>query len=214
VELRSQLLNILLAGRDTTAGLLGWTFYLLVRHPEVYDKLRRTILEEFGTNLRPGDITFVNLKACVYLQHVLREALRLYSVVPMNSRRAVRDTTIPVGGGPDGTAPVYVKKGQEVNYYVHIMHRRKDLWGPDADEFKPDRWVGRKVGWEFLPFNGGPRICLGQQFALTKAGYIVVRIMQRFDKIVNEEMDPIVRHAFHLTTSPAAVKVRMHEARN
>jgi cytochrome P450 len=200
-------------GRDTTAGLLGWTFYLLVRHPAIYDKLRGVILDQFGTYEHPHDITFANLKTCTYLQHILSEVLRLYANVPINSRRATTDTTLPRGGGSDGLSPVYVQKGKEVNYVVHAMHRRKDLWGPDADEFKPDRWVGRKPGWEFLPFNGGPRICLGQQFALTEAGYVIVRIVQKYDKIINEDHEPITRHAYSLTTAPKEVLVRLHEAR-
>lgn len=212
IELRSQLLNILIAGRDTTAGLLGWTFYLLVRNPEIYDKLRNVVLENFGDYNDPRDITFANLKACTYLQQVLSEVLRLFANVPVNSRRAIKDTTLPRGGGSDELSPVYVKKGQEVNYIVHAMHRNKDIWGPDAAEFKPDRWIGRKPGWEFLPFNGGPRICLGQQFALTEAGYVIVRIMQRYDKMSNEGHDPITRHNLSLTTAPVDVWVKMHEA--
>jgi len=211
VELRSQLLNILLAGRDTTAGLLGWTFFLLARHPAVFDKLRKTILDTFGTYSHPKQITFETLKGCADLQHVMSETLRLYSTVPLNSRRAVRDTTIPRGGGPDGQSPVYVRKGMEVNYQVHVMHRRKDIWGEDADEFKPERWSGRKTGWEFLPFNGGPRICLGQQFALTEAGYVIVRLLQKFDKIENLDPEVEPRHAYSVTTAPVTVPVRLHE---
>lgn len=82
IELRCQLLHILLAGRDTTAGLLGWTFYLLARHPEVYKKLRATLVETFGPYNSPRDISFERLKACTYLQHVMQEALRLYPSVP------------------------------------------------------------------------------------------------------------------------------------
>lgn len=104
-ELRSQLLNILLAGRDTTAGLLGWTFYSLVRHPEIYAKLRAIILDRFGTYSQPHDITFADLKSCTYLQHVLYEILRLYPNVPINARRCVKSTTLPRGGGPDGNSP-------------------------------------------------------------------------------------------------------------
>lgn len=164
VELRSQLLHVLLAGRDTTASLLGWLFYLLVRHPAIFDKLRSTIIDEFGSYKNPQSITFRNLKSCRYLQYCLNETLRLYPVVPVNSRRATKDTTLPRGGGPDGNSPIFVRKDQQVDYSVHVMHHRKDLWGEDADEFKPERWIGRKVGWEYLPFNGGPRICLGRTY--------------------------------------------------
>lgn len=212
VELRSQLLNILLAGRDTTAGLLGWVFYNLIRNEDVLKKLRSEILEQFGTYDNPRNITFTALKNCYYLQHVMSETLRLYPTVPFNSRRAVKDTTLPVGGGPDEKSPVYVQKAWEVNYSVHIMHRRKDLWGPDADDFKPDRWYGRKAGWEFLPFNGGPRICLGQQHALTTAGFTIVRLLQRFDRLENLEDEPIAKHQYTLTTAPFRVRLRMHEA--
>jgi hypothetical protein len=69
----------------------------------------------------------------------------------MNGRYANKDTTIPTGGGPDGRSPVFVPKGTSVNYSVHMMHRRKDIWGEDADEFRPERWEGRKPGWEYLP---------------------------------------------------------------
>ena len=154
VELRSQLLNILLAGRDTTAGLLGWTFYSLARDPARYQKLRQAILESFGPySEKPSDMTFEGLKSCTYLQHVMSETLRLFPSVPLNVRSATKDTTLPLGGGSDGKSPVYVRKGQEVNYMVHVMHRRKNIWGPDADEFKPERWVGRRPGWEFLPVS-------------------------------------------------------------
>jgi cytochrome P450 len=165
IELRSQLLNILLAGRDTTASFLGWLFYLLARHPSVFHRLRASIISDFGTYNHPAEISFANIKSCHYLQDCLNETLRLFPVVPMNIRFATKDTTLPVGGGADGKAPVFVRKGQQVDYSVHVMHRRKDLWGDDADEFKPERWTGRKVGWEYLPFNGGPRICIGREFS-------------------------------------------------
>jgi len=213
IELRSQLLNILLAGRDTTAGLLGWTFYSLARDPARFNKLRQEILERFGPYMEnPTNISFESLKACTYLQYTLSETLRLFPSVPINSRRATKDTTLPRGGGPDGNSPVYVRKGQEVNYIVHVMHHRKDIWGEDADEFKPERWEGRRPGWEFLPFNGGPRICLGQQFALTEAGYVIVRMLQKYDKIENHDPEIIPKHQYSLTTAPVSVPVRLHEA--
>lgn len=154
-EIRAQLLNILLAGRDTTASLLSWCFHQLLRHPEVFDKLRTTVVETFGTYDNPQDISFATLKGCQYLQYVLNETLRLWTVVPGNSRRSNKPTTLPRGGGPDGNSPVFIPADTGVDYSIHIMHRRKDLWGEDADEFKPERFVGRRAGWEFLPFNGG-----------------------------------------------------------
>ncbi|KAK6814149.1 hypothetical protein RU639_010061 [Aspergillus parasiticus] len=209
-ELRTQLLNILLAGRDTTAGLLGWTFYLLSRHVDVYEKLRAVVIETFGEFSHNTSITFESLKSCSYLQHVLSEVLRLHPPVPENGRRAVRNTTLPRGGGADGTSPIYIRAGEEVAYNVHVMHRRKDLWGEDAEEFRPERWTGHKPGWEFLPFNGGPRICLGQQFALTEAGYIIVRMLQRFDKVENMDKSTVVKHKYTTTTAPVQVLVRLH----
>ena len=81
----------------------------------------------------------------------------MFPTVPLNSRRSIKDTTLPRGGGPDGNSPVFVPKGTEVNYSVYATHRTKEFWGPDAEEFVPERWDGKKTGFEYLPFNGGPR---------------------------------------------------------
>lgn len=153
IELRSQLLHILLAGRDTTASLLGWLFFCLARDPARFKKLRDTIIQEFGTYEHPSEITFSKLKSCQYLQHCNNEALRLYPVVPINGRYANKDTTLPRGGGKDGKSPIFIPKGTSCDYSVHVMHRRKDIWGPDADDFRPERFENRKVGWEFLPVS-------------------------------------------------------------
>jgi cytochrome P450 len=168
-ELRSQLLNVLLAGRDTTASLLGWLIYELARDTEHFNKLRAVVLESFGSYKNPAEITFTGLKNCQYLQYCLNETLRLHPVVSFNCRAAVRDTTLPRGGGPDGLSPVFVRKGEQVDYGVHIMHRRKDIWGLDAEEFKPERWIGRKQGPEYLPFNAGPRYTPNNE-SLLRAG--------------------------------------------
>ena len=170
-------------------------------------------MNDFGTYTNPEEITFAKLKSCTYLQHCLNETLRIFPLVPGNSRRATKDTTLPTGGGPDGKSKVYVRKGQEIQYSVYVMQRREDIWGKDAAEFKPERWVGLKTGWEYLPFNGGPRICLGQQFALTEASYVTVRMMQRFDKIENLDTATVVRQTLSLTSSTDGTKVRLHEAK-
>lgn len=128
-ELRSQLLNILLAGRDTTASTMGWFFYLIAldENQEIYKKLRTVILDDFGTYSSPKDITFETLKNCRYLQWCLNETLRIHPVVPYNGRAALKDTVLPTGGGPDGKSPIFVKEGQSVEYSVSLrslLHHR------------------------------------------------------------------------------------------
>ncbi|KAK6349556.1 Protein kinase alk2 [Orbilia brochopaga] len=200
VFLRDSLLNILLAARDTTASLLAWVFYVLVRYPDVEQRLRQTILKDFGEGNADDSkpITFESLKNCQYLRWVLNETLRLYPSVPMSTRIAVRDTTLPTGGGPDQKQPIFVPKGVTVIYDIYSMHRRVDIWGPDANWFRPERWGEKRNKGDFnyfdyLPFNGGPRICIGQQFALTEASYTIVRMFQRFKRFeaaeANEWLD-------------------------
>jgi cytochrome P450 len=216
VELQAHVLNTLAAGRDTTASLISWVFHELVRNPKVFDQLRASILDTFGSYDNPQSITFASLKDCRYLQHCLNETLRLWPTVPFNGRRTNKSTTLPTGGGSDGKSPIFLASGSVVEYSVHVMHRRKDLWGEDADVFRPERFESRKPGWEFLPFNGGPRICIGQQFALTEASYVLVRLLQRFDKIeaVPAELSFPTTSELTITSSPGRpVTLRMRQAR-
>jgi cytochrome P450 len=111
VELRHGILGLILASYETTAALMGWTFYFLARHPDSYAKLREQILKAFGSIAEPHqDITFQTLKSCTYLQYVMKEALRLEPPVPRSIKTAARDTTLPTGGGPDGTLPIFIPK--------------------------------------------------------------------------------------------------------
>ncbi|KAF2817453.1 putative cytochrome P450 alkane hydroxylase [Mytilinidion resinicola] len=178
---RDQLVNVLIAGRDTTACLMSWTFFLLVRHPLVLDRLRREIAA-IVPETEP--FTRSHIAKISYLKCVLNETLRLYPQLPVNVRVALKTTILPSGGGPTGTSPVLVRKGTGVGYSVYHMHRLTSLYGPDAHQFRPERWEGtdleRKVGWGFMPFHGGPRICLGKDFALMEASYGIVKIIQTF----------------------------------
>ena len=92
-----------------------------------------------------------------------RPALRLHPVIPTNAREAIRDTTLPRGGGPDGASPLFVCKGTIVFYSVYSMHRDDAIFGQDTESFCPERWEGLRPGWAYLPFNGGPRICIGRE---------------------------------------------------
>ncbi|KAJ4396877.1 hypothetical protein N0V93_001099 [Gnomoniopsis smithogilvyi] len=185
--LRDQLVAVLLAGRDTTASTLSWCIYELARHPAVVAKLRGQILDVVGPHRTP---TYDDLKSMRYLQNVMNETLRLYPVVPFNVRFSLRDTTLPRGGGPDGSQPVAVLKDTPMGYSTLIMQRREDLYpAPSATfapvlEFSPERWeTWQPKPWQYVPFNGGPRICIGQQFALTEMGYVLTRMFQRFERV-------------------------------
>lgn len=204
--LRDQCLNILLAARDTTAGLLSFMFIELARNPQVFARLREEIVQNFGEgdDVDLSGITFESLKKLEYLKWVINETLRLYPSVPQNFRVATKDTSLPRGGGPDGNQPVFVRKGQTVTYTIFATHRLESVYGKDALSWRPERWGEvnmKKVGWGFLPFNGGPRICLGQQFALTEASYVTVRLLQMFKNIRSFDDCDIPKKASHLTMS-------------
>jgi cytochrome P450 len=192
--LRDQLVAILLAGRDTTAVTLSWLFYSLSQHPEVVAALRQEIFATLGPD-QTTKPTYEHLKSMRYLQHTMNETLRLYPVVPYNVRVALKDTTLPRGGGPDGSQPLAVLKDTPIGYSTLILQHRKDLYPttypsdsekafPDPQKFDPSRWDSwTPKSWTYVPFNGGPRICIGQQFALTEMGYTVVRILQQFSGV-------------------------------
>ncbi|OJD28966.1 cytochrome p450 [Diplodia corticola] len=180
-RLRSELLNVLLAGRDTTASLLGNLFFVLARQPDVWRKLRA----EVTSTLHGRRPTYEELRNMKYLKWCLNESLRLHPVVPLNTRICTADTILPTGGGPSGRSPIFVPRGTIASWNLHAMHRRPSVFGPDPTAFRPDRWERlRCAGWEYLPFNGGPRVCVGQQYALTEAAYVVVRLAQEFAELV------------------------------
>ena len=122
------------------------------------------MLDQFGPS-PTSEISFQQLKACSYITHVINETFRVAAVIPLNERVAVRDTTLPRGGGPDGSQPIFIPKGRQVLIATYAMQHRADIWGEDVEEFRPERWEeGRKVGFEFIPFGAGTRSCLGRKW--------------------------------------------------
>ncbi|KAF7909470.1 uncharacterized protein EAF01_003188 [Botrytis porri] len=203
-KIQAELLNILLAGRDTTASLLTILFMILSREQNVLAKLRREVM---GLEGRPP--TFEEIKDMKYLKWCINETMRLYPIVPTSSRVAIRDTILPRGGGPDERSPTMVKKGTLVQYSSYVLHRRKDIYGEDADEFRPERWENLRVGWEYIAFSGGPRICIGQQFALTEASYTTIRLLQAFSRMEARDQNPFTEWLTLTMSNKGGCKVGM-----
>jgi cytochrome P450 len=154
-----------------------------VRYPEVLAKLRKEVDEVLGDE---QSVTRSHIRSMHYLDCVLKEVLRVYPPVPANLRFATKSTIMPRGGGPDSRSPVLIRKGWGITYAPYLMHRRTELYGEDANIFRPERWEDGKlkdIGWGWLPFNDGPRVCLGKDLALMEASYGIVRIVQAFPNI-------------------------------
>jgi len=170
--IRDQLVAVLLAGRDTTAATLSWTMYELSRYPAIYSRLRSEILSVVGPERDPS---YEDLRSMGYLYHTLNETLRLYPAVPFNIRAALADTTLP---GRPGHPEIRLLQGDAVVYSTLAMQRQRELYPPvseafaDPALFSPDRWEKwTPKPWQYVPFNGGPRICVGQNFALTEMAF-------------------------------------------
>lgn len=182
VELRFQILNVFLPARDTTSIAVGNALFHLARNNEVWTDLRAVALA-----LGSQPLTFETLKSLTLFKHVVFETLRLQGPSGRVLRTAIRDTILPVGGGPDGQSPVFVEQGAVVALHLWGLHHDRDIWGDDVDDFKPQRWVDRRPMWEFVPFLGGPRICPAQQQVLTQAVYVLVRLVREFAGIENRD---------------------------
>ncbi|TRM60427.1 cytochrome P450 [Schizophyllum amplum] len=180
--LTDEIVNLLVASRDTTSGTLSFGIYKLAEHPDILAKLREEILDKVGSTRRP---TYDDIRDMKYLRAFLNEVMRLYPIVPVNGRQANKDTLLPYKDARK--PPVFIPNGSNVIYSVYLIHRRADLWGPDAGTFDPDRFIDERLGRYlahnphiFVPFNAGPRICLGQQFAYNEMSYFLIRLLQNF----------------------------------
>ena len=141
---------------------------MLAKRPDIWVTLREEVASTFPAGDPPA--SFEQLKNMRYLRAVLNESLRLHPIVPGNGRMALQDTVLPLGGGEDGQSALFVPKGRMVGWDIYAMQRRKDIYGEDADVFRPERWLDSedekalRPGWAYLPFNGGARSCVGRMF--------------------------------------------------
>ncbi|KAJ3013411.1 hypothetical protein NUW54_g1605 [Trametes sanguinea] len=183
--LHDETINILIAGKDSTAATLTFAVYLMCLNPHVFQRLRAEVLEVVGPTEMP---TFDHVRKMKYLRAVINETLRIYCPIPFNIRVTTRDTTLP---NPDPSAPrIFIPKGTSISYSVLMMHYRKDYWGPDALYFDPDRWLDERLHQYFAanpfifgPFSAGPRICPGQQFAYNEMSFFLIRLLQNFSSM-------------------------------
>ncbi|QMW46589.1 hypothetical protein G4B11_010044 [Aspergillus flavus] len=173
--LRGQIMAVFIPSNDTTSILISNAIYALARHPHVYQTLREEVLA-----LGDQEITFEKLRGLRYLRYVINETHRLYPNGIQMVRIALEDTTLPVGGGPDQSQPIFIQKGDIVHANRYLMHRDPDNWGPDAEVFRPERWGDVRPLWKFVPFGGGPRICPAHVLVDTEAPYVLLRFVQRF----------------------------------
>ncbi|KDR78034.1 hypothetical protein GALMADRAFT_64763 [Galerina marginata CBS 339.88] len=185
IVLKDEILNIMIAGRDTTASTLTFIIYFLSIYPAVLARLREEIIDKVGHSRRPD---YDDIRDMKYLRAVINETLRLYPIVPFNVRESV-DASTWASDNPN-ERPYFIPANTRTCYSVFMMHRRKDLWGPDAEEFDPDRFLDERLKkylsknpFIFLPFNAGPRICLGQQFAYNEMSFMIIRLLQTFSSI-------------------------------
>lgn len=200
-QLRDEVMTLVLAGHETTAVVLSWTFDLLSRHPAAERRLRQELREVLGD--RPP--TLEDLEQLPYTGWVLSESMRLYPPAWVLDRQAVADDVI---GGRT------VRRGTLVGICPYTLHRHPAFWdnpeGFDPERFSPQRTRVRPR-YAYLPFGAGPRICIGNAFALLEAKIILAMVLQRYRlELVpghRSEPEPSVtlrpRHGVPVTLHPA-----------
>ncbi|ORZ03610.1 cytochrome P450 [Syncephalastrum racemosum] len=178
-ELRDIVLNFVIAGRDTTAQALSWTFYMLMTHPRVelklLDEINACVTEEA---LHDSAALYEVIKGMKYAHAVFYEVLRLYPSVPLNQKFALNDDI-----WPDGT---HIRKGDYILWSPYTQGRSEKVWGPDAKQFRPERWITpegelrRESQGQWPAFHAGPRTCLGQHLATLEALVAIIFLVKRY----------------------------------
>ncbi len=195
-QVHDEVISLFLAGHETTANLLTWVWYLLALHPEVENRLHQELAEVLGE--RPPEVR--DVARLVYTGMIIKETLRLYPSAWIITREAIAD--VEIGG-------FTLRAGSVVVMSPYITHRHPRFYA-DPDQFQPERFA---PGYEqsvprfaYFPFSGGPRVCIGQSFAMLEASLILATIAQqyRLALVPNQriEMEPLItlraRHGIHM----------------
>jgi cytochrome P450 len=165
-DLRDQVLTIIMAGHETTAKALTWTLYLLDGHPEALEALYGEVDRVLDGRV-PTAEDLPRLEGCA---RAVKEAMRLYPPVWLISRRAT---------GPDVVDGFDVPAGTLICVSPYVLHRDPRYW-TRPEEYAPGRFLTHpQVSHQYLPFGGGPRICVGQHFAMVEATLVLAMLLQR-----------------------------------
>jgi cytochrome P450 len=170
-ELVEQMKTFLIAGHETTATALAWAVYLLTQHPEMQKRLRDEL------SVLPSNVSASDIDGLTYLHAFCSEVLRFYPPVPATVREASRDTSILSTPVPKGTLIMLIP---------WAINTSKKTWGPDAQEFKPERWLnspsgGAESNYALLTFLHGPRSCIGERFARGEFACLLAAWVLAFD---------------------------------
>jgi cytochrome P450 len=196
-NLVDQLLTFMAAGHETTSSALTWASHLLSKHPDVQDRLRSEIHKYLPNPKTLSDSNFDVaglLESMPYLNGVCNEVLRLYPTIPVSARMAIRDTTV---------AGVFIPKGTMSFVVPWAVNRNPALWGEDAEDFVPERWIDKSTGratmnggadsnFAFLTFLHGPRSCIGERFARAELRALLAAFVGHFEMEMADPNEEVI----------------------
>jgi cytochrome P450/NADPH-cytochrome P450 reductase len=197
-NIRAQCITFLIAGHETTSGLLSFAIYYLLKNPAVMDRARAEVDDVLGTLAWPA---FEQVQRLRYVRQVLDEALRLWPTAPVFNRYPFEDTVI----GGRYAIPAHTP----LTVLTPALHRDKSVWGPDAEEFNPDHVAPERLATissnVYKPFGTGQRACIGRQFALQEAVLVLGMLLQRFDLV--DHLDYQLKTKTTLTVKPDEFRI-------
>lgn len=202
-RIRNEILTLLLAGHETTATLLSWSFAELSRKPELWQSLQQEVDEK----LQGRFPDYKQLKALDTVDNTVDETLRLYSPAYFLVREAAEDTTL---GPPD--AVVHAPKGTQLIMSTYTLQRDKDIWGPDADRFRPERFDQGAPRAKMVPFGSGARVCMGQHLAKLEANLILTRFAQEFEIVGKPDAPLSIESDISVHPGDATVRLRLRSS--
>ena len=201
-NIRYQIITFLIAGHETTSGLLSFTLQYLIKHPAVLKQAYREVDAVLGDDLDTPP-TLAQLGRLPYIRQVLNEALRLYPTAPAYTVMPLEDTTLA------GSYPL--KKGQPILILIGGLHRDEKAWGDNPGLFDPDRFspeaAAERLPNAFKPFGNGQRACIGSQFALQESVLALGMALQRFKFVDHTNYQLEVKEA--LTIKPNDFKIKL-----